>query len=93
VTVTRQVTAAIMEDGTDAMEDVIDTSDVEEKEIMEAHKPGYYARVWGVPNVCRIALSLATLTNMSACLCSSQTTRLWIWRLVTILDYVLRCLW
>ena len=35
----------------DAIEDVVDTSDVEEKEAMEAQKPGYYDRVWGVSEV------------------------------------------
>ncbi|KAF8524175.1 Mus7/MMS22 family-domain-containing protein [Gautieria morchelliformis] len=37
-----------MEEG-DATEDVVDTSDIEEKELMEAQKPGYYRKVWGVP--------------------------------------------
>lgn len=59
VTLTRQVTVIVIEGGADAMEDVIDTSDVEEKEVLEAQKPGYHDRVWGMPNVCpRIHLNI-----------------------------------
>jgi hypothetical protein len=50
MTVTRLVTASTMEEG-DATEDVVDTSDIEEKEFMEAQKPGYYRKVWGVSEV------------------------------------------
>lgn len=59
VTFTRQVTVTVIEGGADAMEDVIDTSDVEEKEVLEAQKPGYHDRVWGMPKVClRIHLNI-----------------------------------
>jgi hypothetical protein len=38
-------------DTKDATEDVIDTSDAEEMELLEAQKPGYHQRVWGSTKV------------------------------------------
>lgn len=44
----------------DATEIVIDTSDSEERELLEAQKPGYYERVWGYSKVLAYAHRVIT---------------------------------
>lgn len=70
----------------DAMEDVVDTSDVEEKELIEAQKPGYYDNVWGALEV-RSINKLARNLRMTYLSCRCQMAKIWIWGQITLLEH------